>query len=302
MDIHKILLRSSSCIHYSETLLSAPMRCLSLASLEEWEDMGIKPLFCEVQVIPFHPQEHQLSCFVHLLQPQAILKEEKHDLVMHIEHNFLGESQWGRKSHFGMRDDLEQSLRKEQSLNMWKEILSRGEITPNSAARKGHGGKQLPVRKGHAPRTVEMMSRARLWGLELLKVLKILYSLEGKLQTLPSTTYLFVQQGLLQRNGVLGLAAFVKPKPLSELKTKTNQQKTVAVGLPAGQEAYSPTPARDVLLQTAQHQAYLCTHPSQKVAKDLSKDKPETSKEEPKCQPKTASALTASPQRSEDQP
>lgn len=73
-----------------QALASAP-RMPPPASLEEGEQGGVKPLLCEVQVVPLHPQEHQLASSVHLLQPQPVLWTHK------CGHSFPEPCQgWGR--------------------------------------------------------------------------------------------------------------------------------------------------------------------------------------------------------------
>lgn len=69
--------------------------------------------------------------------------------------------------------------------------------------------KQLLAGGGNAPG----VTRAELWGPRDSK--------EGTQQKPPALrTHLFVQRGLLQWDGLLGLATFVKPKPLPGKKTK----------------------------------------------------------------------------------
>lgn len=110
----------------------------------------------------------------------------------------------------------------------------------------------------------------------------------------PSRTYLCVQQGLPQWNRLLGLAAFVIPKPLPE-ETQGNSYRRAP-----GRQTDLLTDSGDVLLQAAQQHASAL---SLLLRKALPlKDKPQLSKQDPKHRLKAAPALPASPQRSEGQP
>lgn len=195
--------------------------------------MGIKPLFCEVQVIPFHPQEHQLSCFVHLLQPQAILKEEKHDLAMHIEHNFLGESQRGRKSHFGMRDDLEQSLRKEQSLNMWKEILSRGEITPNSCCQERARRETAPGKKRPCPQNSGDDEQSQAVGVRAPEGPEDTIFFRGKVADTPQHNVPLCTARSPSKEWCPWLGRFCKTQTTVRIKNKNKPTKNSCCGTPS---------------------------------------------------------------------